>query len=415
MTKMVSLKEDVIKQAMICIKVEDCEWAPVYFTQESPGVKLLDCEREISLLKEEESVGIKEEDHQQVSIYDGMQNCETTNIFKQDLSSENDSSLWGLPVFQTDSAKGKQNSPKPHSVQEKSESPELENKVMEEMCDRREEKEQPSMVQSGISDFPETGSFSSPSFAQTSLWFNSEQNNCNENTKKKVWRSDSLPSLQYSSLQIGQIATMDDIGSHPQIQNTNLLALLVCQECGKSFTCRFDFKDHQRLHKGKQPHGCIECGKQFTQLGNLKAHMRIHTGEKPHCCKACGKRFSQLSHLQAHTRVHTGEKPHGCAECGKRFSQHSHLKAHSRSHTGEKPHCCSECGKHFSQRRDLQTHTRVHTGEKPHCCAECGKLFSTIGNLARHKRIHAREKLLHSLQRCTDSCGRESLFTLTSG
>ncbi|XP_069819763.1 oocyte zinc finger protein XlCOF7.1-like [Dendropsophus ebraccatus] len=60
-----------------------------------------------------------------------------------------------------------------------------------------------------------------------------------------------------------------------------------CPECGKCFTQKSDFVEHQRIHTGKGKFSCSECGKLCTRKSNLVNHQRIHTGEKPFSCSEC--------------------------------------------------------------------------------------------------------------------------------
>ncbi|XP_061476007.1 zinc finger protein 436-like isoform X2 [Rhineura floridana] len=166
----------------------------------------------------------------------------------------------------------------------------------------------------------------------------------------------------------------------------------ICTECGKSFRCKAELTEHQRMHSGEKPYMCPDCGKSFCRRNVLVAHQRIHTGEKPFNCLDCGKNFNQRSHLTAHERTHTQEKPFDCPDCGQSFSRRTGLVAHQRIHTGEKPYHCPDCGKSFRQRFDLIRHQRIHTGEKPHECPDCTKSFRNKSAFLVHRRIHTEEK-----------------------
>ncbi|XP_073435942.1 oocyte zinc finger protein XlCOF8.4-like isoform X2 [Dendrobates tinctorius] len=165
-----------------------------------------------------------------------------------------------------------------------------------------------------------------------------------------------------------------------------------CSECGKYFTWKSHFVNHQRTHTGEKPFSCSECGKCFAQKSYFVIHQRTHTGEKPFSCSECGKCFNNKSDCVTHQRTHTGEKPFSCSECGKSFSKKSNCVKHQRTHTGEKPFSCLECGKCFNNKSDCVTHQRTHTGEKPFSCSECGKCFSKKSNCVKHQRIHTGEK-----------------------
>ncbi|XP_073421237.1 uncharacterized protein [Dendrobates tinctorius] len=165
-----------------------------------------------------------------------------------------------------------------------------------------------------------------------------------------------------------------------------------CSECGKYFTWKSHFVNHQRTHTGEKPFSCSECGKCFTWKSHFVNHQRTHTEDKPFSCSECGKYFTWKSRFVTHQRTHTGEKPFSCSECGKCFAQKSHFVIHQRTHTGEKPFSCSECGKCFNNKTDCVKHQRTHTGEKPFSCSECGKCFSKTSNCVKHQRTHTGEK-----------------------
>lgn len=137
-----------------------------------------------------------------------------------------------------------------------------------------------------------------------------------------------------------------------------------CQECGKTFSCNANLRDHMRLHTGERPFICGECGMSFAQRSNWRLHKRVHTGERPYMCGICGKTFSRSSHLPGHMRVHTGERPYQCEECDHAFASQQALKNHARTHTGEKPFVCEYCDTAFTHSSSLSSHKKRCTGEK---------------------------------------------------
>ncbi|XP_073436114.1 uncharacterized protein [Dendrobates tinctorius] len=200
---------------------------------------------------------------------------------------------------------------------------------------------------------------------------------------KQVPSSDSLPSTKENQSHKRDIKKQ----IAPQAKKS-----FSCSECGKCFTQKSYFINHQRIHTGEKPFSCSECGKCFSKKSILYRHQIIHTGEKPFSCSECGKCFNQKSVLVRHQSSHTGEKPFSCSECGKCFNKKGHLDDHWRTHTGETPFSCSECGKCFNQKVHLDNHWRTHTGEKPFSCSECGKCFNQKSVLVRHQSGHTGEK-----------------------
>lgn len=192
-----------------------------------------------------------------------------------------------------------------------------------------------------------------------------------------------------------------DIRTHHRVRPT-VGEKIACQECGATFACGANLRNHLRIHTGERPYVCEECGASFTQRSNLRSHKRVHTGERPYMCGICGQTFARSSHLPGHMRTHTGEKPFNCPQCGRSFATNQIMKNHMRTHTGERPFICDVCNATFAQSSCLATHRKIHTGERNFKCGECGKAFISRSGLQTHERVHTGEKP-YTCEKCDKS------------
>ncbi|XP_056387462.1 zinc finger protein 567-like isoform X2 [Hyla sarda] len=134
----------------------------------------------------------------------------------------------------------------------------------------------------------------------------------------------------------------------------------------------------------------------------------IDTGpehEMKYSCADCGKLFTDTLHLVEHQKNHLEEKPYICSECGNCFILRQELEIHQSTHREEMPFPCLDCGQCFYQNSDLVEHQRIHIAGRPFLCSECGISFTNESYLVKHKKTHTEVKPFS----CLD-CGKS--FTL---
>lgn len=200
----------------------------------------------------------------------------------------------------------------------------------------------------------------------------------------------------------------------------------VCNDCGATFTRKFELVNHGRLH-GKQPHNCVICNKEFFQKRTLVAHMRCHTGNFPNSCSSCGEHFQLRQDLASHVKSqHTNSQSNTkqiCQDCGCLFNTSEALALHLKLHSGDsslvndlcvlttglnntnfslnvqtaaaiksKNFVCPHCSKGYSAKHGLQQHIKKHPDGtcalRSHVCNVCDKGFFQKNHLLLHQRQH---------------------------
>ncbi|XP_012288660.1 uncharacterized protein LOC105704199 [Orussus abietinus] len=166
-----------------------------------------------------------------------------------------------------------------------------------------------------------------------------------------------------------------------------------CTVCTKSFSTRYNFKQHIGTHfTDQQKFHCKECGIQFAWKSTLNKHIAMYhrpDGPQKFVCEICPKVYSTLSQVNEHVkRDHLKQRNHVCSHCGKCFFKKFDLKTHSRTHTNERPYVCRACGKGFHHQSHIIRHERIHSGEKPYACDICQRTFAQPGSLRTHKQKH---------------------------
>ena len=113
--------------------------------------------------------------------------------------------------------------------------------------------------------------------------------------------------------------------------------VLHCDECSFQTNWAVSLNTHKRTVHSKTP--CTFCGKLISQAC-MKIHVNtfhVEEKKKPFVCKTCGKGFSLKKRFQEHNNIHTGERPYQCDLCEKTFNSSGNMYMHRRSaHFGYK-------------------------------------------------------------------------------
>lgn len=225
--------------------------------------------------------------------------------------------------------------------------------------------------------------------------------------------------------------------------------ILLCLECGKSFTTKNILKSHMASeHCQEMPADvqftCRFCRLQFTTTRTLFSHYRLHVGDR-FVCSLCGAILNDFVQFAGHMLCHEKRRRKlTCQLCNERFSSGRVLMQHLSQHAGHicvfcQKHCrsklvlerhkkklhkakvmradastkkeleCGVCEKRFTRTRELEVHSRLHTGEKPVYCTLCSMSFHTPRALAKHRQTlgHCKRagKSRERLHLCSE-CGK---------
>nr|KAG5705395.1 hypothetical protein BaRGS_011167 [Batillaria attramentaria] len=149
--------------------------------------------------------------------------------------------------------------------------------------------------------------------------------------------------------------------------------MLLCPECGHTFTNQSCFRKHMQLAHTKEKYGCALV---FTVVTSLSRHMRhkhqatnFYPGMYYKCLK-CGEYFTTREYVNAHLRI-TREKSVSCkthSPDGMKMKSWMYGLSQDPTHEEEKAILCPECGLTFSDKFYLARHKRSMHSNKRHVC-----------------------------------------------
>lgn len=153
----------------------------------------------------------------------------------------------------------------------------------------------------------------------------------------------------------------------------------------RKFLGKRSLEEHMNFHLNIRPYTCeVEtCKKSFIYEQSYKNHKKLHLG-KDFECSICRKRFITSTNLKYHlTRVHQGVKKYACNQCDKSYFTLQHLKVHQLSHLEKKAYTCDVCNRGITHYASLLSHMLLHTG-KPFQCDHCSMAFTHRWRFGKH-------------------------------
>ena len=167
-----------------------------------------------------------------------------------------------------------------------------------------------------------------------------------------------------------------------------------CSECEITFESNSDFEKHTQEEHFNLTHKCNECGKGFSRKQNFKIHMTSHiqhkNSKKKFECPKCDQKFDRRPSLNTHLKdVHDEELEYKCDQFNIIFKTNESLDIHIRdNHRTELSVNCAECDFQSNSDECLQKHiTQSHNKVKMLDCDECDYQTLSFTFLEKHVQI----------------------------
>ena len=120
-----------------------------------------------------------------------------------------------------------------------------------------------------------------------------------------------------------------------------------CSGCKRSYSRKFQLRDHYRTNHQKKKFKCTQCTEEFAQKRSLKEHMNSqHLGIFLKC-HLCGKNFNTNTALVHHIQADHEKLRHNCDQCHKEFKSKGSLQLHIKNthlEPKKKGNRCEKCG-----------------------------------------------------------------------
>ena len=81
--------------------------------------------------------------------------------------------------------------------------------------------------------------------------------------------------------------------------------LFKCKICDKTFSVKYQFQDHEKIHLESNKFECDYCKIRFNTKTDIQMHIQNNLKEKEFNCLKCRKSFTYLCNLQDHEKSHT--------------------------------------------------------------------------------------------------------------